>query len=258
MKESLWMYFNWVSLAAFVLQDSCWENGIFPIFIEPERGRRRPAALSLGRVGFHCSLAGNISSSRMLCLSEAYFLFLVLTNTVASIRCAVSLPLLDGPHAPSLSFSPSPTQSFFFLPLFPPCVILAVVFDLVQWDAVLGLDPPPRRGLSRGEGQTGMGDWAGGGEEEGSQAHRNGERKLWWLCVRIHPQLPICWLSLPKMNSVGLFALDVYSKQSGSDAVYSNPFICVVAIVAGASTLAPRMWMWQLKLRLHQCCPEIQ
>lgn len=118
MKESLRMYFNWVSLAAFVPQDSCWENGIFPIFIDPERGRRCPAALSLGRVGFHYSLAGNISSSRMLCLSEACFLFLVLTNTLASIRWAVSLPLLDGPHAASLSFSLSPTQSFIFLPLF--------------------------------------------------------------------------------------------------------------------------------------------
>lgn len=121
---SLIMYFNWVSLAAFVLQDSCWEKGIFPIFIDPGRGRS-PAALSPGRVGFHCSLAGNVSSSRMLCLSEACFLFLVLTNTLASIRCAVSLPLLDGPHAPSLSYSL--TRSL-FLPLLAP----AVVRDLVQ------------------------------------------------------------------------------------------------------------------------------
>lgn len=71
-------------------------NGIFPIFIDPGRGRSFHTGLSLDRVGFHCSLAGNIS--RMLCLSEACFLFLVLTNTLPSI----TLPLLDGPHTPFL------------------------------------------------------------------------------------------------------------------------------------------------------------
>lgn len=50
MRESFRICFNWVSLAAFVEQDSCWENGIFLIFIDPGRGRSPPAALSLDRV----------------------------------------------------------------------------------------------------------------------------------------------------------------------------------------------------------------
>lgn len=122
--------------------------------------------------------------------------------------------------------------------------IQAVVGDFVQWDAVLRLDPPSRCGLSRGEGQTGLGEWTGGGEEKGSQTHRNGGRQSWWLCV-LHftqPQLLIFRLLLPEMSSVGPPALNLYwvhSKQSGSDADYScsqgrksNLFVSVVAILA--------------------------
>lgn len=113
------MCFNWAHLAASILWDACWVNGIFPIFIDPGRGRSFHTGLSLDRVGFHCSLAGNISS-RMLCLSEACFLFLVLTNTLPSI----TLPLLDGPHTPFLSCQHSVVHFPLFLSSSPltPCL----------------------------------------------------------------------------------------------------------------------------------------
>lgn len=111
------MCFTWTHLAQSILWDTCWVNGIFLIFIDPGMGRSFHTGLSLGRVGFHVSQAGNISS-RMLCLSEASFLFSALTNTLPSIKRAVTLPLLAHPHSPSLFchlfvcslFSLSPTS----------------------------------------------------------------------------------------------------------------------------------------------------
>lgn len=111
------MCFIWTHLAPSVLWDTCWVRGIFLIFIDLGKGRNFHTGLSLGRVGFHGSQAGNISS-RMLCLSEASFLFSALTNTLLSIRRAVTLPLLTDPHSPFLFchlfvpslFPPSPTS----------------------------------------------------------------------------------------------------------------------------------------------------
>lgn len=45
------MCFNWARLAASILWDACWVNGIFPIFIDPGRGRSFHTGLSLDRVG---------------------------------------------------------------------------------------------------------------------------------------------------------------------------------------------------------------
>lgn len=93
--------------------------GIFNFhFIDPGRGRSFHTGLSLGRLGFHCSQSGNISS-RMLCLSEASFLFSGLTNTMPSIRRAFTLPLLADPHPPSL-FCHLFVRSSFSLFLFSP------------------------------------------------------------------------------------------------------------------------------------------
>lgn len=139
MKESLKMCFNWVDVWQRLSRGTpAGRMEFFPSLLTQGEGGVPLLPLSPGRVGFHCSLAGNISSSRMLCLSEACFLFLVLTNTLASIRCAVSLPLLDGPHAPSLFFHRSVVH-FFSSPLspslppsLPPSPVPAVIRDLVQ------------------------------------------------------------------------------------------------------------------------------
>lgn len=106
----------WTHMAS-ILLDTCRVNGMFLIFIDPRRGRSFHTGLSLGRVGFHGSQAGNISG-RMLCLSEASFLFWALTNTLPSIRHAVTRPLLADPHSPFLFchlfarslFPPAPTS----------------------------------------------------------------------------------------------------------------------------------------------------
>lgn len=97
-------------LAPSVLWDTCWANGISLVCIDPGRGRSFHTGLSLARLGFHGSQAGNISI-RMLCLSEASFLFSALTNTLLSIRRAVTLPLL-APLCSLIIFSlPLPHQS---------------------------------------------------------------------------------------------------------------------------------------------------
>lgn len=64
-------------------------------------------------MGFRCWLDGNISSSRMLCLSEACFLLLVLTNTLASIDVLSAFLFWMAFILPP-SFSS--TQSLIFLP----------------------------------------------------------------------------------------------------------------------------------------------
>lgn len=165
------MCFTWTHLAQSILWDTCWVNGIFLIFIDPGRGRSFHTGLSLGRVGFHGSQAGNISS-RMLCLSEASFLFSALTNTLPSIRWAVTLPLLADPHSPSLFCHLFVCSLFSSLSIWN---IPAVVHDSGQSERVLRFDASPRCGLSRREGQAGMGEGAGGGKEERSQTHRDGK-----------------------------------------------------------------------------------
>lgn len=107
------MCFTWTHLAQSILWDTCWVNGIFLIFIDPGMGRSFHTGLSLGRVGFHVSQAGNISS-RMLCLSEASFLFSALTNTLPSIRRAVTLSWLT--LTLPLSFATSLFAHYFLSP----------------------------------------------------------------------------------------------------------------------------------------------
>lgn len=85
----------------------------------------------------------------------------------------------------TLPFSFASTQSFIFLspslsssPLLHVWNIPAVIHDPVQSDRLLWFDASPWRGLSRREGQTGMGEGTGRGKEEGSQTHRDGEQKM--------------------------------------------------------------------------------
>lgn len=150
--------------------DTCWANGISLVCIDPERGRSLHTGLSLARLGFHGSQAGNISS-RMLCLSEASFLFSALTNTLPSIRRAVTLPLL-APLCSLIIFSLSLSLSSPVI-----CNIPAVSCYPGQSDGVLRFDASFGCGLSRREGQGGVGEGAGGGEEEGPQTHRDGKTK---------------------------------------------------------------------------------
>lgn len=158
---------------------------MFLIFIDPRRGRSFHTGLSLGRVGFHGSQDGNISG-RMLCLPEASFLFWALTNTLPSIRHAVTHPLLADPHSPFLfchlfacSLFPLSPTSLTHIWNFP-----AVVHDPGQSDGVLRPDASPRCGLHGREGQAGMGARAGGGKEERSQTHRDGKREIWIRCIK--------------------------------------------------------------------------
>lgn len=103
---------------------------------------------------------GNISS-RMLCLSEARFLFWALRNTRPSV------PLITFSFATSMF-------TYYFLPTFHRC-IPAVLCDLGQPDRVLRFDTTVRCGLSRWEREGGVGEGAGGSEEAGPQTHRDGK-----------------------------------------------------------------------------------
>ncbi len=80
------------------------------------------------------------------------------------VRSLFSLPL---------SLSLFPTN----LPSPRICNIPAVSRDPAQSDGVLGFDASFGCGLSRREGQGGVGEGARGGEEEGPQTHRDGKTK---------------------------------------------------------------------------------
>lgn len=236
-------------MAAFVPRDACWANGIFPIFIDPGRGRSPPAALSLGRVGFHCSLAGNISSSRMLCLSEACFLFLVLTNTLASIRCAVSLPLLDGPSR-SLPLFPPLSRSFFFSSPLSPSVPPSLPLPS-QLSSVTLSNETQSSGLTRllgvaFPGEKDKQEW----ESEQAEARRRDHRRIGTVSASYggfvlfasfarscqfagrHRLKMSCVGSPPAPNVHRVHSKQLYSAAGHScrEGGNSNPFVSVVAV----------------------------
>lgn len=119
---------------------------------------------------------GNISS-RMLCLLEASFLSSALI--LQTHRHPSDVLSLSSLHPSS---SDDPRAPFLFLHLFVRSLIFsllvpAVARDPGQSDRVHRFDACFGCGLSRREGQGGVGEGAGGDEEEGPQTHRDGKTK---------------------------------------------------------------------------------
>lgn len=124
----------------FVRWDACCVNGIFLIFIDPGGGARFPYWAVTGQTGISQQKGPGNLSSRMLCLSEARFLFWALTNTRASVRRAATL----------ITFSlASSVFNQYFLPTLHVRTTPAVLCDPGQSDRALGFDATDRRGLSR-------------------------------------------------------------------------------------------------------------
>lgn len=84
--------------------------------------------------------------------------------TVFCLCPALSVPLLP-PVCPLVIFLSSPSCLL--------CIAPAVRRRSDQSDGALGFNASVGRGVSRREGQGGVGEGAGGGEEERPQAHRN-------------------------------------------------------------------------------------
>ena len=142
--------------------------------MDPERGRSFHTGLSLGRL--EISVAGCCVCQRPVsCPLPLYY-----KHTAIHQTCCHSSSLhpssSDDPRAPFLFFLHLCVRSLIFsLP--NSLLVPAVARDPGQSDRVVRFDACFGCGLSRREGQGGVGEGAGGGEEEGPQAHRDGETK---------------------------------------------------------------------------------
>lgn len=152
-------------------------DGIFLVFIDPERGRSFHAGLLLGRLGFQrqeISAAGCCVCQRPDSL----------TDTLPSI-CQSYLftlyfsgePRFPFSFATSLFTKHSLLLTILFMPSLSICTMPAYRRDPGRSDRVLWFDTSIRCGLSRREGQRGVGATARGGEEEGPQTDWDGKMK---------------------------------------------------------------------------------
>lgn len=121
MKESLRLYFNWVTLAAFVLQDSCWENGIFPIFIDQGGREESPCCPVTGQSGIPLQPGWKYQQQQDVVFVRGLFPVPGPYKHTGAHQMCLSAFLFW--MALTLPPSVSTTQSFFFLPLFlfPSC-----------------------------------------------------------------------------------------------------------------------------------------
>lgn len=156
--------------------DTCWVNGISLIFIDPGRGRSFHTGLSRQQPGWKYQ-------QQDVVFVRVHFPVLCLYKH-AAIHQTCCHPFLFWLtiHSPFLCCH-LVVQSLFSLSLFSPtslciCNIPAVICDPGQSDGVYRFETSLRCCFSWREGQAGVGEGAGGGEEEGPQAHRDGKMKI--------------------------------------------------------------------------------
>lgn len=162
-----WNLFDLDIFGTSVLWDTEWENQSVLIFIDPAGGGSFHIGLLLGRVGFHGQPGWKYQQQDVVFVRGQFPVLLPYKHTGVHQTCC---------NHPVFWLTPSSLSVIPSLSSLHVWNMPAVTGHTGQWDRTLGSDASPRCGLPRREGQAGMGEGAGGGEEARPQTHRNGRR----------------------------------------------------------------------------------
>lgn len=171
-----------------IVWDACWEDGIIIIIIDPGTGRRFPYWVISGQTGIPWEPGWKYQQQHVVFVGGQFPVLGSYKHTAIRQTCRHShwfrLCLLADLHSAFL------LGYLFISQLFPlslslyfnnathhlclPSHITAVAPHPGQSDRVGRFDASVWFGLSKGEGQGGVGEAAGGGTSAGPQTHRDG------------------------------------------------------------------------------------